>query len=127
MMKKLILIIILSITLFLSSCSLLDPDKILKEGYDNLILEQTVVARDFELPQSVSTSFFWPINVDWESSSSLITIDDDIAKVNFISNKEKDTDVELLAKIEDGFVLNQSEEDFKSELVGKAVECPADR
>lgn len=99
MVKKLILMIILSITLFLSSCSLLDPDKILKEGYDNLILEQTVVARDFELPQSVSTSFFWPINVDWESSSSLITIDDDIAKVNFISNKEKDTDVELLAKI----------------------------
>lgn len=30
--------------------------------------------------------------------------------------------VELLGKIEDGFVLNQSEEDFKSELVEKVVE-----
>lgn len=99
MMKKLILSFILSITLILSSCSLFNSEEILQEAYDNLKLEETLVNRDFELPATVDTSYFFPLTVTWESSSSLVIIDNDIARVNFISNKEKDTDVNLTATI----------------------------
>ena len=97
-MKKLILLLVMSITLLLSSCSLFDYDDILQQGYDNLTLEETVVAYDFELPQVVLAGFL-PLQVKWESSSSLITIDGTVAKVDFISNKEKDTEVTLTATL----------------------------
>lgn len=97
-MKKFILIFVMSITLLLSSCSLFNYDDILKKGYDNLTLEETIVSRDFELPQTVSAGFL-PLQVKWESSSSLITIDGNMAKVDFISNKDQDTNVTLIATI----------------------------
>ena len=97
-MKKLILLLVMSITLLLSSCSLFDYDDILQQGYDNLTLEETVVAYDFELPQVVLAGFL-PLTVKWESSSSLITINGNVAKVDFVSNKEKDTEVTLTATL----------------------------
>ena len=97
-MKKLILLLMMSITLLLSSCSLFDYDDILQQGYDNLTLEETVVTHDFDLPQVVLAGFL-PLQVQWESSSSLITIESYKAKVDYFSNKEKDTEVTLTATL----------------------------
>ena len=97
-MKKLILTFILSLTLLLSSCSLFDYEDILNQGYDNLTLEETVVAYDFQLPTSVMVGIV-PLEVTWSSSSPLITINGSKAQVDFISNKEKDTVVVLTATI----------------------------
>ena len=89
----------MTITLLLSSCSLMNLDDIIDEGYNILDLENKVVAYDFELPHKVYTSFILPLNVSWESSSSLIQINNDIAYVDFISNKDCDTTVVLTAYI----------------------------
>ena len=96
-MKKIALIFIISMTLWLSSCSLFNYDAILEQGYDNLTLEDDVVAYDFELPQTVMAGFI-PLQVSWESSSSLIEIDGNMARVDFTSNEE-DKEVVLTATI----------------------------
>ena len=108
-MKKILLLLVLSLTLLLGSCTLFDTESILNDGYENLVLEETVVAYDFDLPQTVSAGFF-PLQVKWESSSSLITIDGYTAKVDFASNKEKDTQVILIATI--SFLSESKEKEF---------------
>lgn len=103
-MKKILLVFIMSAILLLSSCGLFNYDDILAQGYDNLTLEQTEVAYDFELPQTVNAGFL-PLQVKWESSSPLIIIEGNKAKVDFVSNKENDTEVTLTATIS---LLNSS-------------------
>ena len=108
-MKKVYLFIIIMITFLFSSCSLFDYEQILNEAKENLILDQTIVAYDFSLPKTAKSGSF-NLQVEWESSSDLITIEKSplgsyTARVDFISNKEKDTDVTLVATIS---LFNQS-------------------
>ncbi len=102
-LKKVFLFLILSITLILSSCSLFDVEGILAEAKENLIIDQEIVAYDFSLPKSAKSGSY-SLQVEWESSSELIEIVKSklgtiTAKVDFVSNKEKDTDVILTATI----------------------------
>lgn len=101
--RKILVFLLISMTLLFGSCSLFDVDAILNQAKENLILEQTIVAYDFGLPKTANAGSY-NLQVDWESSSSLIEIKKSplgsyTAKVDFINNKEKDTDVTLTATI----------------------------
>ena len=72
--RKILVFLLISMTLLFGSCSLFDVDAILNQAKENLILEQTIVAYDFGLPKTANAGSY-NLQVDWESSSSLIEIE----------------------------------------------------
>ena len=113
-MKKIILLIIFSFLLVFGSCSLMNFDKFLNDAKEQLVLEQTIVTHDFELPIEITSSFI-PFQVEWRSNDEVITIEENptsvIAKVDYLHNTEKDIEVILTATI--SFLDRMAEKEFE--------------